>query len=59
MIATDNKKPEYPSDLADFRRVPLVDMPAVSEDLLDSALQRLVPAPLTGQVPVAAFNSSI
>ncbi len=59
MIATEDKRSEYPSDLADLRRIPLADMPTLSEDVLDSALRRLVPAPLTGQVPVAAFNSSI
>jgi FXSXX-COOH protein len=59
MIATDDKRSEYPSDLADLRQVPLADVPALSENVLDSALRRLIPAPLAGQVPVAAFNSSI
>jgi hypothetical protein len=48
MIATDDKRSEYPSDLADLRQVPLADVPALSDML-----------PLAGQVPVAAFNSSI
>jgi len=59
MIATDEKRSEYRSDLADLRLVPLADVPALSHDVLDNALRRLVPAPLAGQVPVAAFNSSI
>jgi FXSXX-COOH protein len=59
MIATEDKRSEYPSDLADLRRVPLADLPALSNDVLDNALRRLVPAPLAGQVPVAAFTSSI
>lgn len=59
MIATDEKRSEYPSDLADLRRVPLADVPALSNDVLGSALRRLVPASLGRQVPVAAFTSSI
>jgi FXSXX-COOH protein len=59
MIATDEKRSEYPSDLADLRRVPLADVPALSDDVLNVALRRLVPAPLAGQVPAGAFNSSI
>jgi FXSXX-COOH protein len=59
MIATDDKRSVYPSDLADLRRVPLADVSALTDDVLDIALRRLVPAPLAGQVPVAAFNSSI
>jgi len=59
MIATDEKKTEYLSDLADLRQVPLADMATLSGDALESALRRLVPAPIAGQVPVAAFNSSI
>ncbi|HLQ55412.1 MAG TPA: FxSxx-COOH cyclophane-containing RiPP peptide [Streptosporangiaceae bacterium] len=55
MIATDDKRSEYPSDLADLRLVPLADVSALSEDVL----RRVVPAALAGQVPVAAFNSSI
>jgi FXSXX-COOH protein len=59
MIATDEKRSEYPSDLADLRRIPLADVPTLSEDVLNIALRRLVPAPLARQVPVAAFTSSI
>jgi FXSXX-COOH protein len=59
MIATEDKRSEYPSDLADLRRVPLADVPALSSDVLGSALRRLVPAPLGRPVPVAAFTSSI
>jgi len=58
MIATEDKRSEYPSDLADLRRVPLADLPALS-DSLNIALRRLEPSPLAGPVPVAAFNSSI
>lgn len=59
MPTTDEKKrSEYPSDLADLRRIPLADLPALSDDL-DKALRRIVSTPLAGQVPVAAFNSSI
>jgi len=35
MIATDDKRSEYPSDLADLRRVPLANVAALSEDVLD------------------------
>jgi FXSXX-COOH protein len=59
MIATEGKRSEYPSDLADLRRAPLADVSALSKDVLGSALRRLVPAPLPRQVPVAAFTSSI
>ena len=61
MIATDEKRSEYPLDLADLRQVPLADVPTLSDHVLDNALRRLVPAPqaLAAQVPVAAFNSSI
>jgi FXSXX-COOH protein len=59
MLTTNEIRSEYPSDLADLRRVPLADVPALSEDVLDIALRRLVAAPLAGQVPVAAFTSSI
>lgn len=55
MIATDDKRPGYPSVLADLRQVPLADVSALSEDML----RRLVPAPLAGQVPVATFNSAV
>lgn len=55
MIATDDKRPEVSSDLADLRSVPLADVPALS----DNALRRLAPTPHARQVPVAAFNSSI
>jgi FXSXX-COOH protein len=51
--------PDYPSNLADLRSVPLAEIPGLGDDVLDSALRRLVPAPLAGQVPVAAFTSSI
>jgi FXSXX-COOH protein len=59
MIATDDKRSEYPTDLADLRRVPLADVPALTDDMLNLAMRRFVAAPLAGQVPVAAFNSSI
>jgi hypothetical protein len=55
MIATGDKKSEYPADLVDLRLVPLTDVLALSEDMLE----RLVPTPLAAQVPVATFNSSI
>jgi hypothetical protein len=55
MIATDDKRPGYPSVLADLRQVPLADVAALSEDML----RRLVPAPLAGQVSVATFNSAV
>jgi FXSXX-COOH protein len=57
MIATD--EPEYPCELADLRRVPLADIPALSDSVLDSAVQRLVPDSMANQVPVAVFNSAI
>jgi FXSXX-COOH protein len=59
MNATDGKRSEVSSDLADLRGVPLAEVPTLSDDVLGSALRRLVPAPLARQVPVAAFNSSI
>ena len=59
MIATEDKRSDYPTDLADLRRIPLADVSALSSDMLGSALRRLVPAPLGRQVPVAAFTSSI
>src|SRR5580692_3358759 len=55
MIATDDKRPGYPSVLADLRQVPLADVSALSEEML----RRLVPAPLAGQVSVATFNSAV
>lgn len=55
MIATEDKQSDYPSDLADLRRVPLADVPA----LIDGVLGRLVPDSTADQVPVAAFNSAI
>jgi FXSXX-COOH protein len=58
MIATDEKRSEYPSDLVDLRRVPLADVPTLSDGAMNNALRRLVPA-VAGPVPVAAFNSSI
>jgi hypothetical protein len=51
MIATDDKRPGYPSVLADLRQVPLADVSALSEEML----RRLVP----GQVPVTTFNSAV
>lgn len=59
MIATDDKRSEYPSDLADLRRVPLADVSALTADVLNIAMRRFVPATLAGQVPAGAFNSSI
>jgi hypothetical protein len=59
MIATDDKRSDYPSDLADLRGVPLADVPALTGDMLNIAMRRFVPAPLAGQVPAGAFNSSI
>jgi FXSXX-COOH protein len=59
MIATDDKRSEYPSNLVDLRRVPLADVPAMADRVLDGPLQRTVPDSLGRQVPVAAFNSSI
>jgi hypothetical protein len=54
MTTTDDTRSEYLLELADSRQIPLEDVPTLS----DIALRRLV-APLAGQVPVAAFNSSI
>jgi FXSXX-COOH protein len=59
MIATDEKRSGYPSELVDLRQIPLADVPTLNDGVLNNALRRLVPAPLAGQVPVAAFNSSI
>lgn len=59
MIATDEKRSEYPSELADLRQVPLADVQTLSDDVLDSALRRVVPNSLADQLPVAAFNSAI
>ena len=59
MIATEDKRSEYPSDLADLRRVPLADVPALTGDMLNAQLRRFVSAPLAGQLPVAAFQLSI
>jgi FXSXX-COOH protein len=47
--------PDLCTDLADLRDVPLGEIPALPDDVL----RRLIPAPAAGQVPVAAFNSSI
>jgi FXSXX-COOH protein len=57
MMTIEDKRSEIPSDLADLRRVALVDMPALNNEVLGNALRRLVAVPLA--VPVAAFNSSI
>jgi FXSXX-COOH protein len=46
------------SDLVDLRRVPLADVPALSDGVLRNAMRRLVPPPLPRRVPVT-FNSSI
>jgi hypothetical protein len=51
MKSTDDKRSEYPSDQPDLRKVPLAQVPALS----DRALQRLVSEQLT----VASFNSAI
>ncbi len=58
MISNDDKRAEYPSNLSDLRQVPLAEIPALRADLGD-VLHRVVPAAQPGQVPVAAFNSSI
>lgn len=55
MIANDDKRPEYSSDLADVRSVPLADVSVLS----GSPLRRVLPESLNAQVPVAAFNSAI
>jgi FXSXX-COOH protein len=57
--ADGTKELEYPSDVTDLRRVPLADVPMLSQEMLDSALRRLVPGSSSEQVPVAAFNSAI
>lgn len=59
MQATCEIAETFRSKVADLRRVPLAEMPALSTVTLDEALRRVLPAPGTAPVPVAAFSSSI
>jgi FXSXX-COOH protein len=60
MIGTEaTKQSEYPTDVADLRRVPLAEVPLLSVETLDSTLGRLVRHSPAEPVRVAAFNSAI
>ena len=48
-----------PPVLADLRQVPLAEMPALGSVTLSDALERVLPESAVGQVPVAAFQSTI
>ena len=49
-----------PSEIADLRRIPLQDMPALDALTLEKAVARVLPCPVTGTVhPGAAFSSAI
>lgn len=57
MITIEEDRSTVPSSLVDLSGIPLEDMSALSEDLLERAIGRVLPeAPA---VPVAAFQSSI
>jgi FXSXX-COOH protein len=58
MQATDDNKVIISSKMADFRNVPLADMPTLSP-LTREALGRVMPGRQTSPVPVAAFQSAI
>ena len=59
MGPTEELPPPYASDMADLRDIPLAEMPALGLDVLGRTIGRVLPAPSTNSVPVAAFQSSI
>lgn len=52
-------RPEEPVGLPDLRQVPLAQVPALGDRVLDDMLLRVAPEPPANRVGVAAFNSSI
>jgi FXSXX-COOH protein len=59
MNTTDIIEKQPVNLLATLQRVPLEDMPALDDDVLESATRRLVPDVARVRVPVALFNSAI
>lgn len=55
MIATETVS----SSLVDLRDMPLAEMPALSAEIVDEAIKRILPETPTAPVPVAAFQSAI
>ena len=59
MVPTEELRSAYASAMVDLRDIPLAEMPALGLDLLGRTIARVLPAPSTNPVPVAAFQSSI
>jgi FXSXX-COOH protein len=59
MVPTEELRPAYASSMADLRDIPLAEMPALGLDVLGRTIGRVLPAPSTNPLPVAAFQSSI
>jgi hypothetical protein len=59
MPSAEDTPSEYTTELADIRRIPLADVPALDPGLLNGALGRLMPLAPAEPVPVASFNSAI
>lgn len=59
MVPTEELRPALASAVADLRDVPLTEMSALSLNLLERTIGRVLPVSSVKSVPVAAFQSSI
>jgi FXSXX-COOH protein len=59
MVPTRDLRSPLLSNVADLRDVPLAEMPALALSQLDRTIGRVLPAPATKSVPVAAFQSAL
>jgi FXSXX-COOH protein len=57
MNSTEERPKEISSPLADLRDFPLAELPGLDAEILDEAIERILPG--SPPVPVAAFNSAI
>lgn len=56
---SEDGRSELVSDVVDLRSFPLRDLPALAEDVRQTAIGRIVLRSSFQPVPVAAFNSAI
>jgi FXSXX-COOH protein len=60
MVPTkDELRPVSPSVMAAVRDIPLIELSALSSDVLGRTIGRVLPASTAKPAPVAAFQSSL